>query len=161
MWLFILIGVPGEFIPSEEPHLMDQREKIFIPHVLPILKEEKVAFLNSDPFLHNVHAYLGRETLFNMAIMKSSKPKPRVKSFNQVGEHVILCDVHPEMEAWIIVLESPYFAIIKKNGSYKIENVPTETYILKTWHKKLKSQSREITVGESETVEVDLTLHRD
>ena len=140
---------------------MDQRGKIFVPHVLPILKEEKVAFLNSDPFLHNVHAYLGRETLFNIAIMKSSKPKPRVKIFDQVGEHIILCDVHPEMETWIIVLENPYFAIIEENGSYKIENVPAETYILKTWHKKLKSQSREIIVGESGTVEVDLTLHRD
>ena len=80
-----LKDVKGEFAPSEEPHLMDQRKKIFIPHVLPILKGEKVAFLNSDPFLHNVHAYLGRETLFNIAIMKSSKPKPRVKNFDQVG----------------------------------------------------------------------------
>src|SRR3989338_7489309 len=69
-----LEGVPGEFPPSEEPHEMNQREKVYIPHVLPILKGEKVKFMNSDSFLHSVHVYSGRDSLFNLAMIKSSKP---------------------------------------------------------------------------------------
>lgn len=151
-----LEGVKGAFPPSEEPHGMDQRGKVFIPHVLPLLKGEKVQFINSDLLLHNVHVYFGRESLFNLAMIKGSNP--RVKTFDRVGEHVVLCDVHPEMEAWIIVLENPYFAVTDENGNFKIENVPEGTYTLKTWHKKLKSQSKEVTVGGTEVLEVHLTL---
>ncbi|OGX37829.1 MAG: hypothetical protein A3C36_05935 [Omnitrophica WOR_2 bacterium RIFCSPHIGHO2_02_FULL_52_10] len=151
-----LEGVPGEFPPAEEPHEMNQREKVYIPHVLPILKGEQVKFMNNDPLLHNVHVYFGRDTLFNLAMIKSSRPL--VKTFDRAGEHVVLCDVHPEMEAWIIVLENPYFAVTDENGNYKIENVPTGTHTLKVWHKKLKSHSENVTVNEAETSEVNVTL---
>ena len=64
------------------------------------------------------------------------------------------------MEAWIIVLSNPYFAVTDETGSYTIENVPTGSYTLKTWHKKRKSSQSEVTVASSGTSKVDFTIKK-
>ena len=137
-------GVQGTFPPSPAPHTMDQKEKAYIPYVLPILKGEQVTFLNSDPMLHNVHVLLDRRTLFNLASPPGGKPITKI--FDKVGELVVLCNVHPEMEAWILVRDNPFFAITDAEGHYRIEHVPAGTYTVKAWQPKLTEGTQSVSV---------------
>jgi len=144
------------FEPPAEPARIDQINKEFVPHVLPILKGGSVTFHNSDALLHNVHLFQGRRSLFNLATPAGAKPI--TKRFQEPGEVAVLCDVHPEMSAYIIVLETPYAAVTAEDGSYTIADVPPGTYALKTWHEKLKPVSKTVTLHGEQTATVDLEL---
>ena len=72
----------------------------------------------------------------------------------------MLCNVHPEMEAYILVLETPYYAVSAKDGSYLIKGVPARKYALKIWHEKLKGESQEVTVTESGEVTVNFEIKK-
>ena len=153
-----LKDVPGEVVVAEQPHVMDQKAKVFVPHVIPVVQGERVTFKNSDSLLHNVHAFYGRRTFFNVSIPEGGRDV--TKQFDKLGDVPILCDVHPEMSAWVMVLENPYFALTDEAGTYELSDVPEGTYTLSTWHEKLKAQEQDVTVPASGTVTVDLTLSR-
>lgn len=145
-----------EVAPSGQSYVMDQKNMEYVPHVVVIRKGESVTFKNSDALMHNVHAFLGRRSMFNIGIPAGG---PDVtKPFKKVGEVAILCNVHPEMSAWVIVLEGPYFALSDEAGDYEISDVPTGMYTLVTWHEELGAQEQEVTVPVDGSVTVDLTL---
>ena len=80
--------------------------------------------------------------------------------FDKSCEVPLLCNVHAEMSAYVVVFDNPYFAVTAKDGSFKIENVPPGTYKLKTWHEKLKSVEQEVKVEGGKTVEADFVLKK-
>lgn len=147
----------ARFAPPAEAASINQRGKEFVPHVLPILKGGKVAFINNDALLHNVHLYLGRKSLANLATPAGAAPV--TKTFDQLGEVAVLCDIHPEMSAYILVLETPYAAVTAEDGRYRIPDIPPGSYLLKTWHETLKPVSRAVSLQGEEPVTVDLHLH--
>jgi plastocyanin len=151
-----LENVPGQFPPSKQTPEIDQLKMVFIPHVLPVLVGTAVRFLNSDPVMHNVFTPSKVGNRFNLG----SWPKGQAKNytFDKVGEVRLLCNVHPEMEAWVIVLSNPYFAKTGPDGSYSIPDVPAGKYPLKVWHEKLKFAPREIEVPASGAVTGSLLL---
>lgn len=157
-WAVVYIDtIEGKDFPApKEPVLCDQRGKEFVPHVLPVLKETTVDFLNSDAFLHNVFSPDEAADEFNLGSW--GQGEKRSFTFNKLGEAVVLCNLHPEMEGWIVVLPTPYFAVTDENGDYAIENVPEGTHTLKTWHKKLSSSQVEVTVVFSGETNIDFTL---
>lgn len=144
------------FEPPSEPSTIDQIKKAYVPHVLPILKGGSVTFLNSDALLHNVHAYRGRKSLFNQATPAGGKPL--TKTFPEAGEVAVLCDVHPEMSAYILVLETPYAAVTDKDGHYTIADIPLGAYTLKTWHETLQPVSQTVSLHDDQPVTVNLEL---
>jgi hypothetical protein len=73
---------------------------------------------------------------------------------------VLLCNVHPEMEAFVVTLQNPYFAVSDKDGSYSIKNVPAGKFTLMIWHEKLKGGSQEVTVPESGDVEMNFEIKK-
>jgi len=134
-----------KFEAPKEKFLMDQKNIEFIPHILPIVKGSTVEFLNSDNVLHNVFTPDGCADKFNLGTWP--KGQKREYTFKEAGcLSVMLCNVHPEMEAYVLVLETPYFAVSAKDGKYEIKDVPAGTYTLTVWHEKLKGKSVEITV---------------
>jgi plastocyanin len=150
-------SIKKEYPPPEKHSELDQKNLVFIPRVLPILKGTTVDFLNSDDVQHNVFAP-GKVEKFNLGTWGLGGV--RDYTFNKPGEVVILCNVHSEMVAYIIILESPYFAKTDPNGNFKIENIPAGTYVLKTWHEKMKTPSQEIIVDEGEVKEINLELKK-
>ncbi len=152
--------IPGkEFDPPKQPAKMDQKNLVFIPHVLPILAGTTVEYLNSDDVLHNVFSPDKCADKFNLGTWP--KGKTRSYTFDQPGcVSVMLCNVHPEMEAYIVVLETPYYAVSAKDGSYTIKNVPAGKHTLRIWHAKLKGESKEIAVPESGEVVVDFEVKK-
>jgi len=145
-----------EFPAPPEPAVMQQVNKEFLPHVLAILKGGSVRFSNNDGILHNVHLYRGRRSLFNLATPAGAKPI--TKTFQEPGEIAVLCDIHPEMAAYLIVLETPYAAVTAEDGRYKLTDVPPGSHTLKTWHEKLKPVSQTVSLQGEQTVTVDLEL---
>jgi plastocyanin len=154
-----LEGVAGEFPPPEKPVVMDQQNLVFVPHVLPVLAGTTVSFHNSDEVQHNVFTPDECAGEFNLGSWGKDGSKDQV--FKSPGcTAVMLCNVHPEMEAYVVVLENPYYGITDEEGSFRIEGVPAGTYQMRAWNKRLKADSQEITVGDEDTVEVALALKR-
>lgn len=150
--------VEGRFDPPEKALEMDQLKMKFIPHVLPVVVGTTVNFLNSDPVLHNIFTPSKAGDRFNLG----SWPKGEIKSytFKKPGSVRLLCNVHPEMLAWVVAVQNPYFATTGPDGAYSIPDVPAGSYTLKVWHEKLKPASLELTVPESGAVERNFTISR-
>ncbi len=159
--LVYLEEVPGEYPPTKNAHV-DQVKLKFTPHVRPVVKGTTVAFKNSDPILHNIfwpkgHGYAAR----NLGTW--GKGGMRDFKFDQLGDVVLLCNVHPEMEGHIVVLQNPFFVVVDKDGEYEIKDVPAGNYTVKAWYpnpRKLRSKSAEVTVEAGETAELDFSLSR-
>lgn len=160
--LVYLEEVPGEWNPPEKPAHMDQVKLVFIPRVLPVVNGTTVEFLNSDPILHNVFWPKGKGyAARNLGTW--GKGGKKSFTFDALGEVVLLCNVHPEMEGHIVVLQNPFFAVAGKDGAYKIDGVPPGEYTLTTWYsnpKKLRAKSAQVTVKAGEATEQDFSLSR-
>lgn len=140
-------NVAGTF-PSGRAE-MDQMNKVFVPYVLPVVKGTTVKFLNSDELQHNVFGVGADE--FDLG--NWTKGIVREHTFNKPGEVVILCNVHPEMEAYVLVLDNPYFAQPDSSGKFRIVDVPAGEYVIKAWYRgKTKKQKVEVPATGSVTV---------
>lgn len=146
-----------EYAAPEEHSALDQKNLVFIPRVLSILKGTTVDFLNSDDVQHNVFAP-GKVEKFNLGTWGLGGVKEY--TFNKPGEVIILCNVHSEMVAYIIILENPFYCQTDEQGKFKIENIPPGTYLLKTWQEKMKSDPQEITIVEGDEKEILLELKK-
>jgi plastocyanin len=156
---------------SKTKFVMDQHNLEFVPHVLPVPVGSTIAFPNNDQVAHNVFS-LSRTKAFNLGSYKPGESKTVV--FDKTGIVELRCDVHAEMAAYILVMESPYFAVTDKNGNFEIpderylkqagiESLPDlapGNYTIKTWHEKLKTEKSTVDVPASGDVTVDLKLKR-
>lgn len=149
-------AIPGKTFPAPKEHAkMDQLNLVFHPHVLPVLVGTTVDFLNSDAVLHNVFTPDACAEKFNLGTW----PKGQIKSFEFKKEcaATLLCKVHPEMEAFVVAVPTPYFAVTKADGSYKIADVPDGAYTVKVWHPKLKASQKSVTVAGATAAEFEIS----
>lgn len=153
--------IPGKTFPPPAQHaVMDQHHLAFEPHVLVVLKGTTVDFKNEDNVGHNVYwpaINHNRKLAHNMGTWPQGISKPF--TFNDVGDVPLLCNVHPEMSGYIIVVPTPYFALTDKEGNFTIKNVPPGTYTLKTWSEQAKPITQTLTVGAG-VASVNLTVKR-
>ncbi|MGR3176264.1 MAG: carboxypeptidase regulatory-like domain-containing protein [Candidatus Scalindua sp.] len=141
-----------------EHGIVDQMNLVFIPHVIAVQKGTTVDFPNNDQVRHNVFSPPDCCNQFNLGTYDVGASKP--VTFDKSCEVPLLCNVHAEMSAFVVVFDNPYFAVTAKDGSYKINNVPPGTYKLKTWHEKLRSEEKEVKVEGGKTVEVAFELKK-
>ena len=80
--------------------------------------------------------------------------------FDQVCSVPLLCNVHAEMSAYVLVLENPYFSVTEKDGVFNIENVPPGTYKVSAWHEKLRTVTKDVTVEAGKAANVDYNLKK-
>lgn len=143
------------FSPPDKHLLMDQKNMLFVPHVMPVLVGTTVDFLNSDAVLHNVFSPDKCAGKFNLG----SWPQGQTRSytFKAPCAATLLCNVHPEMEGFIVAVPTPYFAVTDKTGAYAIHDVPDGSYTVKVWHPRLKETSRQVAVAGETTADFTLT----
>jgi plastocyanin len=141
--------------PPAKPVEMDQKGKVFIPHVLAVLNGTTVRFLNSDAFAHNVFSPEGR---YDLGSWQQGQTKEH--AFTKPGAYTQLCRSHPEMEAFVVVLDTPYFTTTGSSGVFQIANVPPGRYTLVAWSEKLKEARQPIAVEAGKPTTVHLTLTR-
>ena len=150
-------SIAGKTFPAPEKHAeCDQKNLLFVPHVLPVLVGTTVDFKNSDAVLHNVFSPDKCADKFNLG----SWPQGQVRSytFKKPCAATLLCNVHPEMEGFVVAVSTPYFAVTDASGAYVIHDVPDGTYTVKVWHPKLKETSRQVTVAGATAA--DFELHK-
>jgi hypothetical protein len=137
----------------------DQKHMAFVPHVLVVLKGTTVQFLNSDPVGHNVYwpSISGNKKLaHNMGTWPQGQEKSF--TFNDLGVAPLLCNVHPEMSGYVVVVPTPYFAVTDKEGDFEIKDVPDGSYTLKTWSEVGKPATQSVSVsGGSASVDITVT----
>lgn len=149
----------GAFAPKL-PAQMDQRSMTFKPHVLPVLVGTTVKFLNSDPTQHNVFSPDFEK--YNLGTWPQGQTKDQVfaKCAKPPCAYVQLCRIHPEMEAFVVVLQNPYFAVTGSDGRYRIDNVPAGAYSLGVWAPKGKASAKPATVDAGKPAQIDFVLGR-
>ena len=154
-------AIPGKDFPAPTQHVvMDQKQMKFVPHVAVVQKGTTVEFLNSDPVGHNVYwpSISGNKKLaHNLGTWPKGEKKPF--QFNDLGVASLLCNVHPEMSGYVVVVATPYFAVTDKDGNFVIKDVPAGKYTLKTWSEEGKPVTQAVEVSGAST-SVALTVAR-
>jgi plastocyanin len=142
-------AVVGKTFPAPSQHItIDQKGLMFVPHITAVEQGTTVEFLNSDSVAHNVFwpSISGNKKLGHNL---GTWPKGQRQSFkfDNPGIVSLLCNVHPEMAAYVIVSPTPYFIETNKDGEFKIENVPDGAYTVTAWHEGAKSKSNPVKVA--------------
>jgi plastocyanin len=141
--------------PIAEPLKIDQKGFRFLPHVTVVPTGSAVRFLNNDPETHNVYSPEGR---YNLGTWPTGDTKDYV--FKKPGVYTQLCNIHPDMLAYVVVVETPYYAVTDEAGSYVIRNVPPGKYTVVVWHEKKDGLERELTLEAGKTLTLDLVVER-
>ena len=135
-----ITGKPPQ--PARTPTLVQMRCG-FSPHLLLIPAGGSVDILNTDGFLHNIHTYSVENPAINVAqpgfIVRMTL---RFQSPERVR---VTCDLHP-MDAWIVVMDHPYYAVTDQKGTFTLTGVPAGTYTLEVWHARLGRQTKDVVV---------------
>jgi len=143
--------------PPTEDAVINQAGCNYAPHVIGVMKGQKVKFLNPDGTLHNVHVMCRINPEFNAA-MPDFRKEMQVSFDKPEFMFPIRCDVHPWMQAWIAVMAHPFFSVTGLSGKFEIKNIPAGTYAIEAWHEKLESKTATVTVTDGATQIIDFTF---
>jgi plastocyanin len=151
-------AVAGKTFPPSVQHItIDQKGLMFVPHITAVAQGTTIEFLNSDSVAHNVFwpSISGNKKLGHNL---GTWPKGQRQSFkfDNPGVVSLLCNVHPEMAAYVIVSPTPYFAETK-DGEFKIENVSDGAYTVTAWHEGAKNKSNPVKVAGDTSVDFALS----
>jgi plastocyanin len=153
MWLTPLDGPapnePAADANATAPQLV-QRNKSFEPHVIVVQVGSLIQFPNKDPFFHNIFSmYDGKR--FDLGLYEAGTS--RSVRFDRPGVSFLFCNIHAEMSAVVIVVDTPYFAMSDRSGHLTIPNVPDGRYQMHMWYERslpenLKGLTRVVTISE-------------
>jgi len=136
-------GVPaGDWPMPEAKPVLDQKGCMYSPKLLALRTGQEFEIVNSDPTLHNIHAFGKQE--FNVGMPLQGQRL--TKKFKKEELVQVKCDVHPWMEAHIGVSEHPFFAVSDASGAFTIADVPAGKYTVEGTHPKLGTASAEVEV---------------
>ncbi len=116
-----------------------------------------MAFVNSDPLMHNVHTARGRNRPFNFSMPTA---KMRIQKVFRKAERMVhtRCDVHPWMNAYIGISKHPFFAVTGADGAFELAGMPPGTYTVEAWHEVYGTRSHSVTVEASGDAKADFTF---
>jgi plastocyanin len=142
--------------PTDMPKI-DQKECRYHPHVFGMRVGQSLEIINDDPTLHNIHAIPKINSEFN-----NGQPIQGMKMTHTFDKPEVMvpfkCDVHGWMNAYVGVLDHPYFAVTDATGSFDIKNLPPGTYTIEAWHEKLGTMQQKVTIGAKETKDAPFTF---
>lgn len=150
----VYIRVPGPVKPGKGT--VDQKNLVFVPHVLAVPTGTSVEFKNSDKVNHNVFSADACKK-FNLGTYNPGMSKSIV--FDKPCVVNLLCNVHSEMSSYVVAIDSNYMAVSGADGKFTIANVPAGTYEVAVWNEKLKSAGKTmVTVANGQTASVAVKL---
>jgi plastocyanin len=123
--------------------VVDQRNKAFSPHVSVVTVGTTIEFPNNDTVFHNVFAYFDARK-FDLGMYPQGAKKS--VTFPKTGFVSLQCNVHSEMSAYIVVVDTPYYAKTDGQGHFTVKNVPDGQYTVKVWHESGAYLSQPLTV---------------
>jgi plastocyanin len=129
IWLEPIPLTPGTAVTPGKFVLL-QKDKTFIPHLLVVPVGSSVAFPNADPFFHNVFSLFDGKR-FDLGLYEAGSS--RTVLFSRQGVSYIFCDIHSEMSAVVIALNTPFYSASDGNGDFHLADVPNGEYDLHIW----------------------------
>ncbi|HEY2432572.1 MAG TPA: carboxypeptidase regulatory-like domain-containing protein [Vicinamibacterales bacterium] len=159
VFVYIKDGLGNKYIfdTPTDPVKIDQKGCHYVPHVVGLRTTQPLEIVNSDNTLHNVHGMPKANVEFNQG-----QPVQGMKNdFTFKAPEVLIplkCDVHAWMNAYVGVVDHPYFAVTGDGGRFELRGVPPGTYSVEAVHEKLGRVSLPVTVGEKDSKELTFTL---
>jgi plastocyanin len=152
----VLLEGPALAARNGAPHaIVDQRHETFVPHVLAVPVGTTVDFPNHDPMLHNVYSASPTKK-FDLGMYGDGETKS--VTFDTPGVVRIGCNVHPKMEAFVVVHANPYTGVSDRTGTYTVTDVPEGSYDLRIWHESLAEKRIPVTIRAGQVQPVDVWL---
>jgi plastocyanin len=152
----IWLEAPGLHGAPLKRAVIDQRNKRFIPHILIVTPGTKIDFPNNDTVFHNVFAYFEAKR-FDLGMYPRGATKSQI--FPRAGVVSVLCNIHPDMSAFIVIVDSPYYAQADKSGNFRLEGIPPGEYTVRFWHESGVTGTQKCTVS-SDARPLSLKLER-
>ena len=162
VWLSPQQPVDPKPVPSpHSPYRLLQKDKQFQPHLLVVPTGTSVEFPNADPFFHNVFSLFNGKR-FDLGLYESGTT--RSVKFDREGVSYIFCNIHPEMSAVIVALQTPYFAQTDAEGKFEMANIPAGRYKIRVWHElasasELEGLAHDVQINPGENLLPALVLH--
>ena len=151
-----------ENLPTVDTVRIVQQDAVFFPQVTPVTVGSTVQFINDDPFYHNVFS-LTPGAKFNIGRRPTgdvyTKEVPPTKwKVSGIGPIDLFCDIHTQMNAVILSLDTPYFSRLHEDGSYELSGIPAGTYELRVYNKNYELYTQLITVADDQRYQVNITI---
>ena len=158
VFVYVKDGLGDRVFPvPTTPVVLDQKGCRYTPHVLGIQVGQPFEITSSDSTLHNVHAMPESNREFNKAHQMAGIRHSHVFTTKEVMVP-FKCDVHRWMNAYVGVLDHPYFAVTGADGSFELTGLPPGTYTIEAWHEKLGTRTQTVTIGEKQTSDVSFSF---
>lgn len=141
--------------PAKRSAVMDQKNRQFVPHVLPVQVGTSVQFPNSDDIRHQVYSFSPAKK-FQLPLYTGTPANPVV--FDKPGVAILGCNIHDQMSAYVVVVDTPYFAATGRDGRVTLPNLGAGRYVVHVWHADLKADSLSLTLGASEQRDLAIVL---
>jgi plastocyanin len=158
VFVYVKEGLGGrQFAAPSDAVVLDQKGCHYIPHVIGIQVGQPLQIINSDNTLHNVHGLAKANKEFN-----AGQPIQGMKMTHTFSTAEVMvpfkCDVHGWMNAWVGVLDHPYYFVTGPDGTFSLKGLPPGTYTIEAWHEKLGTQTQMVTIGATETKDLAFTF---
>lgn len=142
--------------PDSVTMVIDQVGLRYTPRVLVVAPGTTVSFYNSDEILHNVFSPAGPGLGFDLGTYPPSDK--RSHDFDELGTHIILCNVHPEMYAYVVVTPTPYAAVADEEGRFRIDEIPAGRYDVHIWQRREIGQAGSVVIRAGEVARLSLDI---
>ena len=135
---------------SKRPMLV-QKDKSFTPHLLVVEVGSSVDFPNRDPFFHNVFSLFDGKR-FDLGLYEAGATNS--VRFDRVGVSFLFCNIHPQMSAVVVAVDTPYYGKTDHSGRVTLNDVPEGRYEIHVWYERalpeeLKNLTRVVTLSGS------------
>lgn len=159
VFIRITAGLPGGPYPMpSEPAVVDQDGCLYHPRVLGLMVGQELEIRNSDPVLHNIKAVPTENRGFNISQPQAGMSTTRTFTTPEIMVP-LECNVHGWMNAYVGVVDNPYFAVSASDGTFRISGLPAGSYTLEAWHETLGTRTAQVDVADGGAATVDFTFN--
>ncbi len=153
----VVYAVPeGRTLPiAKRTAVMDQKNRTFIPHVLAVQTGTAVRFPNSDDIRHQVYSFSSAKQ-FQLPLYKGTPANPIV--FENSGVVSLGCNIHDRMSAYIVIVDTPYFATTSKHGRAEVSSISAGKYSLRVWYPEMTQEPPPVPLNLGATDSKELTV---
>ena len=110
-----------------------QKNKSFHPHLTVVRVGTMIDFPNRDPFFHNVFSLFDGKR-FDLGLYEAGATNS--VRFDRLGVSFLFCNIHPEMSAVVVAVDTPYYGVTDRSGTVTLANVPDGRYELHFWYER-------------------------